>query len=133
MGLYDAILIKDNHRAIAGGAAAAVAAARQTGGAGVPVQVEVDSLEELLQVLDCGVEAVLLDNMTPAEVAEAVRAARSHPRGRACWIEASGGVTLATIRAYAEAGVDTISVGALTHSAPAVDIALDLELSRHQG
>jgi len=57
--------------------------------------------------------------------------ARAHPRGRACWIEASGGITLATIRAYAEAGVDTISVGALTHSAPAVDIALELELTGH--
>jgi len=129
MGLFDAILIKDNHRAIAGGPAAAVTAARHTGGAGMPVQIEVDTLEELAQVLDLGVEAVLLDNMTPAQVAEAVRAARAHPRGRACWIEASGGITLATIRAYAEAGVDTISVGALTHSAPAVDIALDLELT----
>jgi len=129
MGLYDAILIKDNHRAIAGGPAAAIAAARQTHGAGMPVQIEVDTLDELAQVLELGVDAVLLDNMTPAEVAEAVRAARAHPRGRACWIEASGGITLATIRAYAEAGVDTISVGALTHSAPAVDIALDLELT----
>jgi nicotinate-nucleotide pyrophosphorylase (carboxylating) len=131
MGLYDAILIKDNHCAIAGGPAAAIAAARHTGGAGMPVQIEVDTLDELAQVLDLGVEAVLLDNMTPAEVADAVRMARAHPRGRACWIEASGGITLATIRAYAEAGVDTISVGALTHSAPAVDIALDLELTGH--
>jgi nicotinate-nucleotide pyrophosphorylase (carboxylating) len=132
MGLYDAILIKDNHRAMAGGPAAAIAAARQTSGAGMPVQIEVDTLDELTQVLDLGVEAVLLDNMTPAEVAEAVRMARAHPRGRACWIEASGGITLATIRAYAEAGVDTISVGALTHSAPAADIALDMELTGHQ-
>jgi len=131
MGLYDAILIKDNHRAIAGGPAAALAAARQTSGAGMPVQIEVDTLDELAQVLDLGVEAVLLDNMTPAKIAEAVRRARAHPRGRTCWIEASGGITLATIRAYAEAGVDTISVGALTHSAPAVDIALDLELTGH--
>jgi len=131
MGLSDAILIKDNHRAIAGGPAAAIAAARRTGGAGMPVQIEVDTLDELAQVLDLGVEAVLLDNMTPAKVADAVRTARAHPRGRACWIEASGGITLATIRAYAEAGVDTISVGALTHSAPAVDIALDLELTGH--
>jgi len=131
MGLFDAILIKDNHRAIAGGPAAAVAAARRAGGAGMPVQIEVDTLDELANVLDLGVEAVLLDNMTPAMVAEAVRVARAHPRGRACWIEASGGITLATIRAYAEAGVDTISVGALTHSAPAVDIALDLDLTGH--
>lgn len=127
MGLFDAVLIKDNHRAVAGGAAAAVEAARRAGGPAMPIQIEVDSLAELREVLDLGVEAVLLDNMAPAQVAEAVSLVRSHPRGRACWIEASGGITLATIRAYAEAGVDTISSGALTHSAPAVDIALDFE------
>jgi nicotinate-nucleotide pyrophosphorylase (carboxylating) len=134
MGLYDAILIKDNHRAIAGGAAAAVAAARQANGEAMPVQIEIDALADLPRVFDLGVEAVLLDNMTPLEVAEAVKLARAHPRGRDCWIEASGGITLDTIRAYAEAGVDTISVGALTHSAPAVDIALDItvpEGARH--
>ncbi len=129
-GLFDAILIKDNHRAIAGGAAAAVAAARQARGPAMPIQIEVDSLAELRQVLDLGVDAVLLDNMTPAQAAEAVALVRAHPHGRYCWIEASGGITLATIRAYAEAGVDTISSGALTHSAPAVDIALDFELPR---
>ena len=125
MGLHDAILIKDNHIAIAGGVSAAIAAARQAGGPAMPVQIEVDTLDQLAQVLDLGVEAVLLDNMPPATVAEAVRRTRAHPRGGACWIEASGGVTLETIRAYAEAGVDTISVGALTHSAPSVDVALD--------
>jgi len=126
MGLYDAILIKDNHRAIAGGAAAAVAAARQANGEALPIQIEVDALADLPRLFDLGVEAVLLDNMTPLQVAEAVKLARAHPRGHDCWIEASGGITLDTIRAYAEAGVDTISVGALTHSAPAVDIALDI-------
>ena len=126
MGLYDAILIKDNHRAIAGGAAAAVMAARGSAGNPMPIQVEVDALADLPRVFELGVDAVLLDNMTPLQVAEAVKLARSHPRGRDCWIEASGGITLETIRAYAEAGVDTISVGALTHSAPAVDIALDI-------
>jgi len=126
MGLYDAILIKDNHRAIAGGAAAAVAAARRANGDTMSIQIEVDALADLPRVFDLGVEAVLLDNMTPLQVAEAVKLARAHPRGRDCWIEASGGITLETIRAYAEAGVDTISVGALTHSAPAVDIALDI-------
>ena len=127
MGLYDAILIKDNHRAIAGGAAAAVAAARRANGEAMPVQVEIDTIDDLPGVLDLGVEAILLDNMTPVTVAEAVAVTRAHPRGRDCWIEASGGITLETVRAYAEAGVDTISVGALTHSAPAVDIALDIE------
>lgn len=125
-GLYDAMLIKDNHRAIAGGAEAAVTAARQAGGAAMPIQIEVDALADLPRVLDLAVEAVLLDNMTPLQVAEAVTLVRAHPRGHHCWIEASGGITLETIRAYADAGVDTISVGALTHSAPAVDIALDI-------
>jgi nicotinate-nucleotide pyrophosphorylase (carboxylating) len=133
MGLYDAILIKDNHRAIAGGAAAAVTAAREAGGEAMPIQVEVDALADLPRVFDLGVDAVLLDNMTPPQVAEAVKLARSHPRGHDCWIEASGGITLATIRAYAEAGADTISVGALTHSAPAIDIALDIALPDHAG
>jgi nicotinate-nucleotide pyrophosphorylase (carboxylating) len=127
MGLYDAILIKDNHRAIAGGAAAAVAAARKANGDVMPVQIEVDALADLPRVFDLGVEAVLLDNMSPAQVADAVRLARAHPLGHDCWIEASGGITLETVRGYAEAGVDTISVGALTHSAPAVDIALDID------
>jgi nicotinate-nucleotide pyrophosphorylase (carboxylating) len=130
MGLFDAILIKDNHRAIAGGAAAAVAAARQARGPAMPIQIEVDSLAELRQVLDLGVDAVLLDNMSPSQAAEAVKTVRAHPHGRFCWIEASGGITLATIRAYAEAGVDTISAGALTHSAPAADIALDFDVPR---
>lgn len=133
MGLYDAILIKDNHRAIAGGAAAAVAAARQSNGDAMPIQVEIDALADLPRVLDLGVEAVLLDNMTPAETAAAVALARAHPKGRGCWIEASGGITLATVRGYAEAGVDTISVGALTHSAPAVDIALDIAVPGADG
>jgi nicotinate-nucleotide pyrophosphorylase (carboxylating) len=127
-GLFDAILIKDNHRAVAGGAAEAIAAARSARGPAMPIQIEVDLLADLRHVLDLGVDAVLLDNMTPIEVAEAVTIARAHPHGRYCWIEASGGITLDAIRAYAEAGVDTISVGALTHSAPAVDIALDFEL-----
>ncbi len=135
MGLSDAILIKDNHLAAAGGLARALEAVRPEaapGSAGrgrLPVQVEVDSLEQLAEALGIGVDAVLLDNMTPQTVAEAVQAVRRHPRGATCWIEASGGITLKNIRAYADAGVDTISVGALTHSAPAVDIALDLELA----
>jgi nicotinate-nucleotide pyrophosphorylase (carboxylating) len=127
MGLYDAILIKDNHVAAAGGIVAAVRAAKTGGGDALPVQVEVDSLDQLRDVLELGVDAVLLDNMSPAMVAAAVGLVRAHAGGSACWIEASGGMTLETIRAYAEAGVDTISVGALTHSAPSVDIALDFD------
>ncbi|MBE3132357.1 MAG: carboxylating nicotinate-nucleotide diphosphorylase [Acidobacteria bacterium] len=127
MGLFDAILIKDNHIAAAGGIGAALHAARARGPAGMPVQIEVDSLAQLGEALAVGVDAVLLDNMTPADVAAAVRLVRARPAGALCWIEASGGITLANIRAYAQAGVDTISVGALTHSAPAVDIALDFD------
>jgi len=132
-GLSDAILIKDNHIVAAGGIAAAVRAARIGLGPKMPVQVEVDTLEQLADALECGVEAVLLDNMPPAMVADAVRVTREHAKGGTCWIEASGGITLENIRAYADAGVDTVSVGALTHSAPSVDIALDLDPSPGPG
>jgi len=125
IGLYDAVLIKDNHIAAAGGIAAALGAVRSAG-VRVPVQIEVDSLEQLAEALDFGINAVLLDNMRPDTVADAVRQIRARPKGAGCWIEASGGITLADVRQYAEAGVDTISIGALTHSAPAVDLALDL-------
>ena len=132
MGLYDAILIKDNHIAAAGGLTAALAAAKTARGgdpAWHPIQVELTSPAQVAEALAAGVEAVLLDNMAPKEAADAVKAIRAHPSGAACWIEASGGITLENIRAYAQAGVDTISVGALTHSAPAVDIALDLDIA----
>jgi nicotinate-nucleotide pyrophosphorylase (carboxylating) len=124
LGLHDGVLIKDNHLEAAGGVLPAVAAARAAS-RGLPIQVEVDSLEQLDDALDAGADAVLLDNMTPGQTARAVGRARAHPRGADCWIESSGGITLQNVRSYAEAGVDTISVGALTHSAPAVDIALD--------
>ncbi len=126
LGLHDGVLIKDNHLAAAGGVGPAVRAARAAS-PGLPIQVEVDSLDQLDQALDAEADAVLLDNMTPDEASRAVARARAHPRGADCWIESSGGITLQNVRAHAEAGVDTISVGALTHSAPAVDIALDFE------
>lgn len=131
IGLFDAVLIKDNHVVAAGGMAAAVKAAHRTvgGGDGLPIQAEIDHADQWPIALEAGVDALLLDNMTPDQVAAAVRAIRAHPKGRQCWIEASGGITIENIRAYADAGVDTISVGALTHSAPSVDIALDLELA----
>jgi len=127
IGLYDAILIKDNHVAIAGNAREALRRAKA--GERMPTQIEVDHLAQLREVLELGVDAVLLDNMSAALVAEAVGIIRSHPQGSNCRIEASGGITLQNVRAYAEAGVDCISIGALTHSAPAVDIALDIELA----
>ncbi len=125
-GLYDAVLVKDNHVVAAGGLEAALRALDRARPV-VPVQLEVDSLSQLAIALQRGVRAFLLDNMTPAQVGDAVRAIRRIPDGTGCWIEASGGITIANVREYAEAGVDTISIGALTHSAPAVDIALDFE------
>jgi nicotinate-nucleotide pyrophosphorylase (carboxylating) len=124
-GLYDAVLVKDNHVAAAGGVAAALRSVFSHPIGDLVVEVEVDSLAELAEALDAGARAVLLDNLSPAETAEAVALVRGRPGGGAVWIESSGGITLQNIRAYAEAGVDTISVGALTHSAPSVDIALD--------
>jgi nicotinate-nucleotide pyrophosphorylase (carboxylating) len=126
-GLFDAVLIKDNHVAACGGVAAAVRSvlAHRTGD--VVVQVEVDTLPQLIEALDAGARALLLDNMSPAQTIAAVAFVRARPDGQSIWVESSGGVTLLNIRAYAETGVDTISVGALTHSAPSVDISLDVE------
>ncbi|MHB9145314.1 MAG: carboxylating nicotinate-nucleotide diphosphorylase [Symbiobacteriia bacterium] len=119
-GLYDAVLIKDNHVAAAGGVAAAVRAARARAGHTVKVEVEVDTLSQLAEALAAGADLVLLDNMDPATLHEAVRLTA----GRAV-LEASGGITEATIRGVAETGVQLISVGALTHSVRALDLALD--------
>ena len=121
--LGSGILIKDNHIVACGGVRAAVERARATAPHPLRIECEVTNTAELTDALDAGAELVLLDNMTPAQVAEA--AALAHARG--VKVEVSGGITLATIRSYAEAGADLISVGALTHSAPAVDIGLDFE------
>ncbi len=121
-GLHDAVLIKDNHVALAGGVAAAIRRARAGVGHMVRIEVEVDTLEQLDAALAEGADAVLLDNMTPDQL----RLAVARVGGRAL-TEASGGLTPATLRAVAEAGVDLISLGWLTHSAPALDIGLDAE------
>jgi nicotinate-nucleotide pyrophosphorylase (carboxylating) len=120
-GLYDAILIKENHIAIAGGVAEAVRRARDAE-PGLAVEVECRTLAEVDEALAAGAQRILLDNMTPSEL----RAAVSRVGGRA-ELEASGGVTLQTLLAVASTGVDFISVGALTHSAPALDLSLILE------
>jgi nicotinate-nucleotide pyrophosphorylase (carboxylating) len=120
--LGSGILIKDNHIAACGSVRAAVEAAKAKAPHPLRVEVEVTNLGELDEALAAGAEIVLLDNMTPAQVE--VAAARAH--GRGVIVEVSGGVTLATIADYARAGADLISVGALTHSAPAVDIGLDV-------
>ncbi|HYY06767.1 MAG TPA: carboxylating nicotinate-nucleotide diphosphorylase [Candidatus Limnocylindria bacterium] len=120
-GLFDAILIKENHAAMAGGVGAAVRKARAAAPT-MPLEVECRTLGEVEEALEAGAPRILLDNMSPA----ALRAAVERARGRA-ETEASGGVTLETVREVALAGVDFISVGALTHSAPALDLSLILE------
>ena len=149
-GLYDAILIKENHIALAGGVKPALdrahAFAAQAGDTGremtayesyrpaeskpsgqqaLPVQIEVRDEAELREALSCGAEAILLDNQTPAEAARLVSMARRLRPD--CVIEISGGITLSNVRAYAEAGADFLSSGALTHSAPAADLTLLVE------
>ena len=120
--LSDAVLIKDNHIAIAGGLEAAVARVRKQSGHMVKIEVEVDTLDQLAEALALNVEAVLLDNMSPETLAEAV----AMTDGRAT-LEASGRVTAETAPAIAKSGVDLISVGWITHSAPCLDIGLDFE------
>jgi len=120
--LHDAVLIKDNHVAIAGGVAAAIARARAGVGHMVKIEVEVDTLLQLREAMEQGVDAVLLDNMTPAQLREAVAIVS----GRAI-TEASGRVTPATVGAIAASGVDLVSVGWCTHSAPTLDIGLDVQ------
>jgi nicotinate-nucleotide pyrophosphorylase (carboxylating) len=118
-GLYDALLLKENHLRLAGGVAAALAAVAASSER--PAEVEVETLAELAQALEAGATRILLDNMSPSLVAEAV----GFCRGRAL-LEASGGITLETVRAYAETGVDFISIGALTRSVRALEVALEI-------
>jgi nicotinate-nucleotide pyrophosphorylase (carboxylating) len=128
MGLYDAILIKENHIAAAGGLAKAVHAAR-TAQPEMAIEVEVRDLDETAYALGMGVDRLLLDNMSPESMKEAV-ALRDQTTGeQAVSLEASGGVTLENVREIAETGVEFISVGALTHSAPTLDFSMLLELS----
>ncbi len=119
-GLFDAVLIKDNHIAIAGGIDAAVAAVLKNN-PGVSIEIEVDTLDQLDDALLTGADVVLLDNMPPATLREAVRETAGRAR-----LEASGGITLDTIAEVAATGVDAISIGALTHSVSALDIALEV-------
>ncbi len=122
-GLHDAVLIKDNHVAVAGGVGEAVRAVRAAQ-PGLPVEVEVDTLAQLDEALAESPETILLDNMPPEILRRAVLATAGRAR-----LEASGGITLDTIRAVAETGVDAVSVGALTHSVRALDVALEVEPS----
>lgn len=120
-GLYDGILVKENHIAAAGGVTAALQRAREIAPPGVWIQIEVETRAQLEEALAAGAKMVLLDNMTPAQMAEAVR----FTAGRA-ELEASGGITLATVREIAETGVDRISIGSLTKDIDAVDLSMRL-------
>jgi nicotinate-nucleotide pyrophosphorylase (carboxylating) len=122
LGLYDAVLIKNNHIAAAGGVRHAIERTRVA--SGLPIQIEVRTREELREALDANAERLLLDNLTPEEAAEWVR----EIAGRAT-VELSGGVTADNVRAYAEAGADFVSSGAMTHSARAMDLSFRLELA----
>lgn len=124
MGLDDGVLIKDNHIAVAGGVREAVARARAGANHLMRIEVECDTLDQVREAVSAGVDAVLLDNMTPGQLAEAVALVQ----GRAT-VEASGGIRLEDIEAVAAAGVDLISIGWLTHSAPALDVGLDTGLA----
>lgn len=122
MGLYDAILLKENHIAGFGGVRLALAAAQKAAGPGVWIQIEVETLDQLRQALEGGAPMILLDNMSLEQMSEAVRISA----GRA-ELEASGGVTLDNVRAIAETGVDRISIGALTKDVEAVDFSMRFE------
>ena len=117
-GLYDGILIKDNHLRLGGGVARSVRAAQ---GQGVPVEVECETLDDVREALAAQADVILLDNMTPPELRAAVRLVAGRAK-----TEASGGVTLETVRAIAETGVDFVSVGALTHSARSLDVSMEV-------
>jgi nicotinate-nucleotide pyrophosphorylase (carboxylating) len=118
LGLDDGVLIKDNHLRLAGSVAAAVELAK---GSGVDVEVECESLDQVRKALDAGADWLLLDNMSPPRLEEAVALAGGRAR-----LEASGGITLDNVRAVAETGVDFISIGALTHSARALDVSMEV-------
>lgn len=122
IGLYDAVLIKDNHIECAGGVTPAVKAARGFAPSGMKVEVETETLDQVREALEAKADAILLDNMSPEMMKEAVKMIHGD-----ALVEASGGINEKTVRAAAETGVDWISIGALTHSAPALDLSLEIE------
>jgi nicotinate-nucleotide pyrophosphorylase (carboxylating) len=127
MSLSDAALVKDNHIVAAGGVAEAFAKIRAAA-SHIPIEIEVDTIEQLETALNAGADVVLLDNMPPEVLRQAVAISRGHTKktGKAVILEASGGLTLANANEVAATGIDFISVGALTHSSPVLDIGLDL-------
>jgi len=135
IGLYDQVLIKENHIALMprgphdSSPAEAVRRARECLGNDTIIEVEIESLTDLVPCLRASANIVLCDNMTPAQLREAVAIRDRTPEGRSCALEASGGITLSTVRAYADTGIERISVGALTHSAPCLDLSLRCTLA----
>ena len=127
-GLFDQVLIKDNHRVLAGGVTAAIEAVRRYAPETMKVEVEVESEEDLREAVAGGADIVLIDNQTPDTVSRWSSIARTVPNPPQ--IEASGNVDLGTVRAYALAGADAISIGRLTHSVQAADISLEVEMQR---
>jgi nicotinate-nucleotide pyrophosphorylase (carboxylating) len=125
--LGEAVLIKENHIRLAGGVASALLAAKAAKGRASWIEIEVTKLDELRDALDHNPDVVLLDNMSPSLVRQAVAQVRTHDSPNKIRTEASGGITLANVREFGEAGVDWISVGALTHSAPAMDLSFEIE------
>jgi nicotinate-nucleotide pyrophosphorylase (carboxylating) len=125
--LAEAVLIKENHIRLAGGVSAALIAAQAARGRVAWIEIEVTNLEELRAALPHNPDVIMLDNMKPSLARQAVGEVRSHTAPHKIRIEASGGITLDNVREFAEAGVDWISVGALTHSAPAVDLSFEIE------
>jgi nicotinate-nucleotide pyrophosphorylase (carboxylating) len=125
--LGEAVLIKENHIRLAGGVAAALTAAQAAKGRAAWIEIEVTNLDELSAALVHHPDVILLDNMSPPLVRQAVGEVRKHSAPKKIRTEASGGITLDNVRGFAEAGVDWISVGALTHSAPAVDLSFEIE------
>jgi nicotinate-nucleotide pyrophosphorylase (carboxylating) len=125
--LGEAVLIKENHIRLAGGVSAALLAAQAAKDRAAWIEIEVTNLDELRDALAHSPDVILLDNMSPALVRQAVEQVRARDPQRKILTEASGGITLANVREFAEAGVDWISVGALTHSAPAVDLSFEIE------
>jgi nicotinate-nucleotide pyrophosphorylase (carboxylating) len=125
--LAQMVLIKDNHRRLAGGVERAVAAAKALAPAGTEIEVEVESEDDLGKALSAGADRILIDNQRPETVARWCAAARGS--GRPVFVEASGNMDLSSVRAYALAGVDAVSVGALTHSVVAADVSLELDLA----
>jgi len=123
-GLYDGVLIKDNHISLVGGVGQAISMARSKAPHTLQIEVEVENMDQLHEALRAGADVILLDNMSPAQVKEATQLIKSFDNR--IIVEVSGGINLSNVRDYAEAGVDIISVGALTHSARAMDISLDI-------